>query len=351
MPPTDVPTPEQLAAMPKVLLHDHLDGGLRPATIVELAAATGYADLPTTDPTALQAWMTRGADRQDLVLYLETFAHTVGVLQTAEALTRAARECAEDLADDGVVYAEMRFAPELHTRDGLSPDEIVEAVVHGFDEGSSDRIVVRTLVTAMRTGSASEEIARLAVRWSGRGVVGYDLAGAEAGYPASDHAAALAICRDAGVPLTLHAGEAFGPASIADALDQGAARIGHGVHVADDIAPDGTLGPVARRVHDAGVPLELCPTSNVHSGAVASIEAHPIGRLHDLGFAVTVNTDNRLMSAVTISSEWADVVSAFGWTWSDVEAITTRALDASFVEDALRPILKPRIERGFAAVR
>ena len=252
-------SPAASRAMPKVLLHDHLDGGVRPRTIVELAAETGYGGLPTTDPDELQAWMTRGADRKDLVLYLETFAHTIGVMQTPEALARVARECAEDLADDGVVYAEIRYAPEQHLTRGLTLDEVVAAVTAGFEEGSGDRIVVRTLIDAMRTGTTSEEVARLAVRSGAQGVVGFDLAGAEAGYPPRDFAAALAICRDAGLPLTIHAGEAFGPASIDDALDQGALRIGHGVHIADDIAADGTLGPVARRVLDGADPARALP--------------------------------------------------------------------------------------------
>ncbi|HYJ60055.1 MAG TPA: adenosine deaminase [Actinomycetota bacterium] len=343
--------PAACRAMPKVLLHDHLDGGVRPRTIVELAAETGYDGLPTTDPDELQTWMTRGADRKDLVLYLETFAHTIGVMQTPDALTRVARECAEDLAADGVIYAEIRYAPEQHLTRGLTPDEVVAAVSAGFEDGAGDRIVVRTLIDAMRTGTSSEEIARLAVRSRDRGVVGFDLAGAEAGFPARDFAPALAICRDAGLPLTVHAGEAFGPASIDDALDQGALRIGHGVHVADDIAADGALGPVARRVHDDAVPLELCPTSNVHSGAAASIAEHPIDRLRRLGFAVTVNTDNRLMSSITPSTEWAGLAEAFGWTLEDAEAITDRALAAAFIDPVERGPLRTRVREGYAALR
>jgi adenosine deaminase len=348
------PTPAQLAAMPKILLHDHLDGGLRPVTIVELADVTGYRDLPATEPLALQAWMTRGADRKDLLLYLETFTHTVGVMQTPDALARVARECVEDLADDGVIYAEVRFAPELHTAGGLALDDVVEAVLSGIEEGEAARgsaITVRALLTAMRTGTASSDVADVAVRWHGRGVVGFDLAGAEAGFPARDHRPALVRCRAAGVPLTLHAGEAFGPVSIADALDEGAVRIGHGVHLAEDIAPDGALGLVATRVLEGHVPLELCPTSNVHSGAAASIATHPIGRLHALGFAVTVNTDNRLMSACSASGEWAAVTEAFSWTWNDVAAVSALALDAAFVDDDLRSMLATRLTGWLDAER
>ena len=216
---TDAPDLEQIRRAPKVLLHDHLDGGLRAQTIVELADQTGYADLPTTDPEELGAWMTRGASRKDLVLYLETFAHTVGVMQTPEALIRVARECAEDLADDGVVYAEVRFAPELHLERGMALDDVVESVQEGFRLGSEGRpITVRTLLTAMRTAARSLEIADLAVRWRDRGVCGFDIAGAEAGYPPTRHLDAFEHIRGENFHLTIHAGEAFGLPSIWEAL-------------------------------------------------------------------------------------------------------------------------------------
>ena len=315
---SDVPGLEQIRRAPKVLLHDHLDGGLRAATIVELADQTGYTGLPTTDPDELGAWMTRGASRKDLVLYLETFAHTVGVMQTPEALTRVARECAEDLADDGIVYAEVRFAPELHLERGMALDDVVEAVQEGFRLGSEGRpIRVRTLLTAMRTAARSLEIADLAVRWRDRGVCGFDIAGAEAGFPPTRHLDAFEHIRGENFHLTIHAGEAFGLPSIWEALQLcGAERLGHGVRIVDDIevAPDGSarLGRLAAMVRDRRVPLELCPTSNVHSGAAASIAEHPIGLLADLRFRVTVNTDNRLMSAITLSREMANVAEAFG---------------------------------------
>jgi adenosine deaminase len=344
-------TPEICRAMPKVLLHDHLDGGLRPSTIIELAAETGYRGLPAVDADELQAWMTRGADRKDLVLYLETFAHTIGVMQTPDAIARVARECAEDLAGDGVAYAEIRYAPEQHLTRGLMPDDVIAAVHRGFDEGAGGAIVVRTLVDAIRTGPHADEAADVAIRWLGRGVVGFDLAGPEAGYPARRYATALERARAAGVPLTLHAGEAYGPESIDDALDQGASRIGHGVHIADDIGPGDRLGPVARRVLDGRIPLELCPTSNVHTGAAASITTHPIDHLRRLGFAVTVNTDNRLMSKITPSAEWAGLGEAFGWTLDDAEAITMRSLDVAFIEEDVRGPLRERIAAGYAALR
>jgi adenosine deaminase len=355
---TERPTLEAIRGAPKVLLHDHLDGGLRPTTIVELADATGYADLPTTDPAELGAWMTRGASRKDLVLYLETFAHTVGVMQTRDALQRVARECAEDLADDGVVYAEVRFAPELHLAGGLSLDDVVESVQEGFRFGSEGRaITVRTLLTAMRTAARGLEIADLAVRWRERGVCGFDIAGAEAGYPPTRHLDAFEHIRGENFHLTIHAGEAFGLPSIWEALQLcGAERLGHGVRIVDDIAVarDGSaqLGRMAAMVRDRRVPLELCPTSNVHSGAAGSIAAHPIGLLADLRFRVTVNTDNRLMSAITLSQEMVNLVDAFGFDWDRLEWLTINAMKSAFLPfDERLAFMDHVIKPGYAALR
>ena len=362
--PTTVPTLEEIRRAPKVLLHDHLDGGPRPATIVELAQETGYRELPTNDPNQLRAWMARGASRKDLVLYLETFAHTVGVMQTRDALVRVARECAEDLDDDGVVYAEVRFAPELHLERGLALDQVVEAAVEGFRQGSEGRrITVRTLLTAMRTAARSLEIAELAVRWRDRGVCGFDIAGAEAGYPPTRHLDAFEQVRRENFHLTIHAGEAFGPPSIWEALQLcGAERLGHGVRIVDDIRvePDGSveLGPLASLVRDRRVPLELCPTSNVHSGAAASIGEHPIGLLADLRFRVTVNTDNRLMSGITLTSEMWNLVEAFGFGWDRLEWLTVNAMKSAFLPfdergALIEGLIKPayRSLRGFAGPR
>jgi len=354
------PTLDEIRRAPKVLLHDHLDGGLRPATIVALAAEVGYGLLPTTDPAELAAWMTRGADRKDLVLYLQTFAHTVGVMQTVDGLARAARECAEDLAADGVVYAEVRFAPELHLERGLSLDQVVEAVVGGFADGSAGRgITVRTLVTAMRTAARSLEIAELAVRWRGRGVVGFDIAGAEAGYPPTRHLDAFEHVRRENFHLTIHAGEAFGLPSIWEAVQLcGAERLGHGVRIVDDIArpsePDRspTLGRLAALVRDKRVPLELCPTSNVHSGAAASIADHPIGLLADLRFRVTLNTDNRLMSNTSMSQEMAQLVDAFGWGWDRLEWVTVNGMKSAFLPfDERLALIDGVIKPGYATLR
>jgi adenosine deaminase len=346
------PTLEDIRRAPKVLLHDHLDGGLRPATVVELADACGYTALPTTDVTKLGGWFRGGAHSGSLVRYLETFSHTVGVMQTADALARVARECAEDLAADGVVYAEVRFAPELHTERGLSLDAIVEAVLDGLRVGSGGTgLHARVLLTAMRHQARSLEIAELAIRWRDRGVLGFDIAGAEAGNPPTRHLDAFQYIQRANGHYTIHAGEAFGLPSIWEAVQWcNADRLGHGVRVVDDIAvdPDGqaTLGALANYVRDTRVPLEMCPSSNVHTGAAASIETHPIGLLRDLRFRVTVNTDNRLMSDVTLSSEFATLIDAFGYGWSDIRWFTLNAMKSAFLPfdqrlDLIDTVIKP----------
>src|ERR1700683_2542220 len=276
-------TVDQIRQVPKVLLHDHLDGGLRPATIVELAKQTGYRGLPTYDAAELGQWMTSVAERGHLAIYLDAFQHTVAVMQTRDALVRVAAEAAEDLAADGVVYAEVRFAPELHVAGGLSLDQVVEAVLEGFRRGSAGRgITVYALLTAMRTAARSLEIAELAVRHRDAGVVGFDIAGAEAGSPPSRHLDAFQYVARENFHNTIHAGEGFGLPSIWEALQWcGAERLGHGVRIIDDIrvASGGghaSLGRLASYVRDRRIPLEMCPTSNVQTGAVASIKDHPI---------------------------------------------------------------------------
>ena len=350
---------EQIRAVPKVLLHDHLDGGLRPATIVELAQAIGYDDLPSYDPEALARSMTGAARRGHLELYLEPFRHTVAVMQTPEALTRVAAECAEDLAADGVVYAEVRFAPELHLGRGLSLDQVVEAVLEGFRRGSAGTpITVYALLTAMRTAARSLEIAELAVRHRDAGVVGFDIAGAEAGSPPSRHLDAFQHVARENFHITIHAGEGFGLPSIWEALQWcGAERLGHGVRIIDDIrpAPGGgapSLGRLASYVRDRRIPLEMCPTSNVQTGAAASIKDHPIGLLRELLFRVTVNTDNRLMSGVSLSGEFHALTEAFGYGWGDIEWLTTNAMKSAFApfDERLR-IINLTIKPGFATVR
>ena len=327
------PTSSGLRRAPKVLLRDHLDGGLRPSTIVELAATSGYRNLPTHDPDALAAHLRAGARRRSLELYLDMFRHTFGVMQTGPALYRVAAECAEDLADDGVVYAEVRFAPELHVGGGLSLDEVVQAVTAGFHDGSEGQdIRIGALVTAMRTGARSLEVAEAALRNRDRQVVGFDIAGAEAGYPPSQHLSAFDLLRRAGFPYTIHAGEAYGLASIRESVHTcGAHRIGHGIRIVDDIEGGGTVGSLASYVRDRAIPLEQCPTSNVHIGAVSSISTHPVGPLLDMGFRVTVNTDNRLMSGTSLTKELDLCCTAFGWSWDEVRRLTVNAIEGSFL--------------------
>jgi adenosine deaminase len=356
VPPLDQPS---LARAPKVLLHDHLDGGLRPQTLLELADEAGHRGLPADDPAELAGWFRRAADSGSLERYLETFDHTLAVMQRPDAIARVARECALDLAADGVVLAEVRMAPELLTAGGLRIEAAVEAMLDGYAQGQKEAeaagtpIVVGTLLCAMRQADRWTEVAGLVVRYRDAGVVGFDLAGPEDGFLPDRIPAAIAVLDRAGAHRTIHAGEAAGTGSIAAALDGAhAERLGHGVRIADEVAADGTLGPVARRVLEERVPLEVAPSSNVQTGAYASLAAHPVDRLHRLGFAVTVNTDNRLMSGVTPSSELAAVAAQFGWTWADVQAVTERALAASFAEDAVRARLLADVVRpGFAALR
>ena len=329
-------TSDSVRVAPKVLLHDHLDGGLRPSTVVDLAKDAGYS-LPTNDPSELATWMVRGASRLDLTLYLETFAHTVGVMQSRDALYRVAAECAEDLAADGIVYAEVRFAPELHVEHGLSLDQVVEAVVDGFADGAQGKgIRVGTLVTAMRHAARSLEIAELAVRHRDRGVVGFDIAGAEAGNPPTRHLDAFQYIQRENFHFTIHAGEAYGPPSIWEAIQYcGAERLGHGVRIIDDIdvSNEGevTLGRLASYVRDRRIPLEVCPMSNVHTGAAASIAEHPIGLLTDLSFRITMNTDNRLMSSTTLTDEFTSCAEAFDWDWKTLRWMTVNAMKSAFI--------------------
>lgn len=349
---------DQIRSAPKVLLHDHLDGGVRPSTVVDLARQTGYDALPTTDVAELSRWFTGGADSGSLELYLDTFRHTVGVMQTADAIVRVAAECAEDLAADGVVYAEVRFAPELHVENGLSLDEVVAAVLEGFRLGSQGRdIDIRALLTAMRHAARSMEIAELAVRHRDNGVVGFDIAGAEAGFPPTRHLDAFQYIARENFHITIHAGEGFGLPSIWEALQWcGAERLGHGVRIVDDISmPMGgepVLGRLASYVRDRRMPLEMCPTSNVHTGAVDSIAAHPIGLLRALKFRVTVNTDNRLMSGVSLSSEFQALVDSFGYGWGDIEWLTLNAMKSAFAPfDQRLEVINETIKPRFAALR
>ena len=355
---------------PKVLLHDHLDGGLRPATVLELADELGYKKLPALDVDSLTRWFHTPSHRGSLLRYLEPMAHTVGVMQTASSLYRVARECVEDLTADNVVYAEVRFAPEMHIERGLSLDQVVDAVLAGFADGERAArgegrfIVVRSLMTAMRNAPRSLEIAKLAIRFRDKGVVGFDLAGAEVGYPPSRHLDAFEYMRAHNGRFTIHAGEAFGLPSIHEAIAFcGADRLGHGVRIVDDIDVDNGahdassleaaahLGRVAAIVRDKRIPLELCPTSNIQTGAVASIAEHPLDVLARLRFRVTVNTDNRLLSDTTMSKEMLRLVEAFGYGWTDLDRFTINAMESAFIPfDERLAIIDEVITPRFAAL-
>jgi len=356
-------TAQVIRRAPKVLLHDHLDGGLRPATIVQLADEIGYRGLPTRDPDELALWFRRGADRKQLELYLEMFTHTVALLQRRDAIVRVAAECAEDLAADGVAYAEVRYAPELSTEAGLSMDDVVEANLEGFRVGMARAaaagrpIVMRMLVTAMRQFSRSVEVAELAVRYRDQGVVGFDTAGPEAGYRPTKYLDAFDYVRHENFHITIHAGESFGLPSIWEALQFcGAERLGHGVRIVDDITrhADGAvhLGRLASFVRDRRVPLELCPTSNVHTGATPTFADHPIELLRRLRFRVTVNTDNRLMSGVSLSSEFVAMSEAFGINLDEMEWLTLNAAKSAFApfDERLR-LISTVVKPGYAALR
>lgn len=364
--------------LPKVSLHDHLDGGLRPETIIEIAAEIGYT-LPETDPEALEIWFHEAADSGSLERYLETFAHTTAVMQRAEDLERIAREFVEDLADDGVVYGEIRWAPEQHLTEGLTLDEAVEAVQRGLESGvesvafRGQTIRVGQLLCAMRHTDRGLEIAELALRHRSRGVVGFDIAGPEAGFPPSRFQDAFTLLAREQFPVTVHAGEADGIDSIRDALLTGRAlRLGHGVRVAEDISvtfdgndDDGAphavadLGQVASWVRDRQIPLEVCPSSNLQTGALNTIagspeegrdiDNHPVDMLVQLGFNVTINTDNRLMSGVTLSDEFELLAEVFDYEAEDFLELTLNAAQAAFLpledRDALEDFIRSEYAR------
>ncbi|MFJ8297449.1 adenosine deaminase [Streptomyces sp. NPDC094447] len=347
---------EWIRRAPKAVLHDHLDGGLRASTIVELARERGYTALPTEDPAALAVWFRDAADSGSLERYLETFAHTCAVMQTREALTRIAAECAEDLAADGVVYAEIRYAPEQHLEGGLTLDEVVEAVNDGFREGerrSGGRITVRTLLTGMRHTDRSLEIAQLTVAHRDKGVAGFDIAGGEIGNPPARHLPAFQHLKRENCHYTIHAGEAVGAESIHEAVQVcGTERIGHGVRITDDIAEDGTLGRLASYVRDNRIALEVCPTSNLQTGAAKDYASHPIDELRRLGFRITLNTDNRLVSGTTMSEEFQHMADAFGYGPEVFEEFTVAALEAAFLPLPERQRLIDEVVRpGYATLR
>ncbi|HLZ41014.1 MAG TPA: adenosine deaminase [Candidatus Sulfotelmatobacter sp.] len=346
-----------LQSLPKVLLHEHLDGVLRPETVIELAGTAGYTDLPTRDPEALRTWFYQGANQGSLAKYLEGFEHTIAVMQTEEALERVAYEQAEDLSRDGVVYYETRFAPLFHTKKGLTHQQVVAAVLKGMARGRQEfGIQSGLIICAMRNMNVSLEMAELAVDFRERGVVGFDLAGEEGGFPPKKHVDAFHYIQRENFNITIHAGEGFGKESIWQAIQYcGAHRIGHGTRLIDDIAvADGRavkLGDLAQYVLDKRIPLEVCLLSNVHTGATPSLAQHPFKILYQEKFRVTLNTDNRLMSDTNMSKEFEAAAETFGLTLADFEKITINAMKSAFLPyrqrcDLIYNVIKP----GYARV-
>lgn len=341
----------EFAVLPKVELHNHLDGGLRVETVISLAQEIGYDRLPATEAEQLKSWFLQD-DAGSLEQYLAGFEHTIAVLQTRPAIERVAYESGLDLAADGVVYAEIRFAPSLNTRRGLAKEDAIEAALQGFARAEAETgITMRLIVDAMRNEPNSVAAAKAAVRFAGQGVVGFDLAGPEYGFPADDHAEACRIASSNGLGITIHAGEADGPDSIARAIDGcGATRIGHGFRISDDLdVVDGEargFGDIAALVRERQIPLEICPTSNLHTLGIQPAD-HPLGLLYRNGFNVTLNTDNRLMSAVTLTDEFEFAAKYHGFDQTDLRRTTLAALEAAFIDESTRAPLRRIVEAGY----
>ena len=353
-------TPEEIIrSVPKVLLHDHLDGGLRPQTIIDIAREMKYDKLPTDNPAELAEWFHRGANKGNLVEYLQGFEHTIAVMQTRESLFRIAYEMMEDMKNDGVCYVETRFAPVFHTQGGLYYEDVMKAVLDGLEKGKKDfGVGYGLIVCGMRNMKDTLDMAELAVNWRDKGVVAFDLAGEEGGYPPKHHLASFQFIQRANFNITIHAGEAFGKESIWQALQWcGAHRIGHGTRIIEDLTYDsnGTIvgmGDLAQYILDKRVPIECCLLSNVHTGAIDKIENHPFGKLYKGKFRVTVNTDDRLMSDTTMTKEFMVATEVFGLTLEDVEKITINAMKSAFIHhhERLEYIYKV-IKPGYQAIR
>jgi adenosine deaminase len=355
------PNSDQIKRIPKVLLHDHLDGGLRPQTIIDIAAEIGYTLLPTNNAAELATWFRESCDSGSLVRYLETFSHTIAVMQRREDIIRVARECALDLARDGVVYAEVRGAPELFTQKGLTMADVVEATLEGYKQGMAQakteghEIAVYSILCGMRQNKHSQEVAELVVKYRNLGVVGFDIAGPEDGFPPSDQKETFDYLRKEDAHFTIHAGEAYGLPSIWEAIQLcGAERLGHGVRIIDDIdfsGPEPILGQLASYVRDRRIPLELCPTSNLQTGAAKSYAEHPIGVLAKLRFRITLNTDNRLMSQTSMSFEMSEAVKAFGWDFTELQRVTINAMKSAFIPYPERlKIIEGTIKPGYQKI-
>jgi len=342
-----------LRPLPKIVLHDHLDGGVRPQTLIDLAPEVGYRELPSDDPGELARLLYQG-DAGSLEEYLDAFRHTFGVMQTPKAMRRVAYECIADLASEGVVYAEIRFAPSLHLRAGMTRHEAIAGVLEGFEQAEAEfGVTARAIVDIMRQDTDAAEVAATAAEFVGEGVVGIDLAGPEAEYPPALHSDAIALGRAAGLQVTIHAGEGAGVDSIAGALAIGAERIGHGARIIEDTeVVDGeivSMGPVAAEVHERRIPLELCPTSNVHTKMYPTPADHPFGALYRGGFVTTVNTDNRLMSRTTMTREFELLAEHHRFAVEDFLTITRAALDAAFCDEATKATVRAALEAGYPA--
>ncbi len=347
-----------LKSLPKVLLHEHLDGVLRPRTVIDLAHQMGYTHIPTDDPQELAAWFHRGASKGSLAEYLQGFAHTIAVMQTEQALERVAYEQAEDLTRDGVIYFETRFAPIFHTRLGLTHQQVVTAVLRGLERGRRDfGIRSGLIICAMRNMDVSLEMAELAVDFRQRGVIGFDLAGEEGGYPPKKHIEAFHFIQRENFNITIHAGEGYGKESIWQAIQYcGAHRIGHATRLIDDITIAGgkvvKLGELAQYILDKRIPLEICLLSNVHTGATPSIAEHPFKVLFEQKFRVTLNTDNRLMSDTTLTHELEVAAETFDLSLDDFEKLTINAMKSAFLPyDQRCRLIYTVIKPGFANAR
>lgn len=320
-----------MKSLPKVLLHDHLDGGLRPETIIEIAEEIGYKNLPTDKPTELADWYQDACDSGSLVRYLETFDHTIAVMQREQDMIRVAKEAVIDLANDGVIYAEVRVAPEHFTKKGMVLEQVVEAMLEGYRLGEIETgLKVNTILCGMRQLDMSQTVAELVVKYREKGVVAFDIAGPEKGFPPTLQQETFDYLKRNEIPFTIHAGEADGPESINLAINAcGATRIGHGVRIVDDL-PDGAI---AKQVLDQQIHLEVAPTSNLQTGVADTYAHHPIERLFDLGFNIGINTDNRLMSRTSMSHEFAECKKAFGWGLAEFRELTLSAMNAAFIDD------------------
>ena len=336
-------TYDWVRALPKIDLHTHLDGSMRLATVVELANALP-AEQRTWDDADLESALTPPA-RCPLETYLGSFKYTLAVLQTAAALERAAFELCEDAAQENVIYMEIRFAPLLHLHAGLSPREVVEAVLRGMSSAAS-RLPIHTglILVALRDESSerSLEVAQLAAQFRTKGVVGFDLAGPERDHPPFLHRSAIEFARDAGVHITLHAGEGCCPEQIREAVDLGTERLGHGVYLFRDPTTEA-------RVAQSGIPLECCPTSNLQiSGLMDDYADHPMKRYLDLGIRVTVNTDNRLFSHITCTDELQRIATAFQLTRDEIRRLLVNSAQAAFAEDAVRSRIERAVDEAFS---